>query len=1076
MALNKSRFTRSVLLLCASAMMAIGFLTTAYAQSSEEAVKFDLPAQSLEQALKSFSISADKQLMFATDLAEGKMVAGLSGEMEPMQALDVLLDGSGLVYETTSSNVILVKVADTDQGGASDSKNLTPTPVLMAQNQTTPPPTTSSENEENRAQQDRDVNAKIRIPEIVVYGDSTNADIRRTRDDVQPYVVLSSDVISRSTAPDLDSFLKSRLPMNAVQTSLSQESSSLLGNQSTVDLRGLGSDQTLILVNGRRISNVALGLDSRQPDINGIPLSSIDRIEVLPSTASGIYGGGATGGVVNIILKQDYRGLQLKGTYENTFATNAPTVRMEASGGAAFEDGRSRLSFVVSHSDADPLLVGDRDFSSKGRQLLFRNDPATFNAGAAPPIGSTANIRSTDGSDLVFDDGTFLGSSFASVPLGYAGTQTENGDALVANAGSYNLGVPNDLNGAQASIINNPTISTVSVNARREFTESVDVFLDILATRTEGNFQTAALSTSFTLQADAPNNPFNTDIQVSHPVPELRFRQSSLSESLNASTGVILKMLGNWSSALEFSHNSSSLESEFTTFGLNSEGFAAREDGTLDVLRDVNGFPVDYSPYMVGSPNIITGPNDATVQVVSIRAGGPMFKLGGNDVYLTMLLERREATSKRSFLDSTGIDGTTTIDYRPETTQDVDSAYVEVLLPMVTANETVSWAHLLDFQASIRWDDYRSTTWDSLFPPIVDSRQGPLPEVESVTSKLDSVDYTIGFRYAPVESLLVRASFGTGFVPPGLSELVSGDSFFFPAGVLFLPDPKRGGLPTPTGPLEFRPGGGNPSLKPEESESWSAGVVLSPVSLPGLRMSVDFTRIDKTDEIGMIGLFELLELEDQLPGRIGRAPLEPDAPEGYTAGPITLIDQSAVNIASTSVEAYDLQIDYEWESGVGNFHLYTVATWMRKFEQRTLPTSDPIERVGFTNGPLDWRGNIGLSWFSPSDRWTIDWNAQYYDSYTIYPPGSSDSVVESLVNAQGSANIPSQTYHDVTLRYRSGALQDNALLSDVTLTLGIQNIFDEDPPIIATTSATGGYSTYGDPRGSRYLITVAKEF
>ena len=150
MALNKSRSIRSVLLLCASAMIATGFFTTAYAQSSEEAVKFDLPAQSLEQALKSFSVSADKQLMFATDLAEGKMVAGLSGEMEPMQALDVLLDGSGLVYETTSSNVILVKVADTDQGGASDSKNLeTMTPVLMAQNQTSQAQTISSRSSES---------------------------------------------------------------------------------------------------------------------------------------------------------------------------------------------------------------------------------------------------------------------------------------------------------------------------------------------------------------------------------------------------------------------------------------------------------------------------------------------------------------------------------------------------------------------------------------------------------------------------------------------------------------------------------------------------------------------------------------------------------------------------------------------------------------------------------------------------------------------------------------------------------------------------------------------------------------
>ena len=150
MALNKSRSARFALLqVCALATIATGFITTAHAQSSEEAVKFDLPPQSLEQALKSFSVSADKQLMFATDLAEGKTVAGLSGEMEPMQALDELLDGTGLVYETTSSNVILVKVADADQGGASDSKNSSLAPILMAQNTSSPTQTTSSRSSES---------------------------------------------------------------------------------------------------------------------------------------------------------------------------------------------------------------------------------------------------------------------------------------------------------------------------------------------------------------------------------------------------------------------------------------------------------------------------------------------------------------------------------------------------------------------------------------------------------------------------------------------------------------------------------------------------------------------------------------------------------------------------------------------------------------------------------------------------------------------------------------------------------------------------------------------------------------
>lgn len=150
MALNTSRLVHSALKLrtYVLALIAIGICTNANAQSPEETLEFDLPAQDLEQALKGFGVTADKQLLFATEIAEGRMTNGVSGEMAPMQALAMLLEGTGLAYETTSSDVILVKAADARQRGASDSKNLTQTSVLMAQNQASPTTTTSSRSEE----------------------------------------------------------------------------------------------------------------------------------------------------------------------------------------------------------------------------------------------------------------------------------------------------------------------------------------------------------------------------------------------------------------------------------------------------------------------------------------------------------------------------------------------------------------------------------------------------------------------------------------------------------------------------------------------------------------------------------------------------------------------------------------------------------------------------------------------------------------------------------------------------------------------------------------------------------------
>ena len=134
------------------------------------------------------------------------------------------------------------------------------------------------------------------LPEVLVRGKrSLDVDIRRSRDDIQPYVVFDAEQIARSSAQNIEDFLQSHLPMNAQQTTTSQ-----IGPQTQavgrIDLRGLGTEQTLILVDGRRLPSISTGDSFGQPNINGISLSQVERIEILPATASGIYGGGATGG------------------------------------------------------------------------------------------------------------------------------------------------------------------------------------------------------------------------------------------------------------------------------------------------------------------------------------------------------------------------------------------------------------------------------------------------------------------------------------------------------------------------------------------------------------------------------------------------------------------------------------------------------------------------------------------------------------------------------------------------------------------------------------------------------------
>ncbi len=135
-----------------------------------------------------------------------------------------------------------------------------------------------------------------------------NTDIRRSQDDPQPYVIFERAVIEQSGAVDINDFLKTRLTMSATGGT-SAQTTNVAGAVSGVNLRGLGENQTLILIDGRRAAKTSSGFSPGQPDLNGIPLAAIERIEVLPTTASAIYGGAATGGVVNVVLRRDYSGL-----------------------------------------------------------------------------------------------------------------------------------------------------------------------------------------------------------------------------------------------------------------------------------------------------------------------------------------------------------------------------------------------------------------------------------------------------------------------------------------------------------------------------------------------------------------------------------------------------------------------------------------------------------------------------------------------------------------------------------------------------------------------------------------------
>lgn len=1009
-------------------------VATAAAQSNESTSSYSIPAGDLASALDKFSTQSGIQLLYKPELVAGKKGRAVNGALSPSAALGRLLEGSGLTSERANGQTYVLKPAPPS---ASKPPPIKPKPA---------------------AQSPRGTGEVTQLPEILVMGNrvpSLNTDIERTRDDVQPYVVFQREVIERSGAVNIEGFLRQRLPMSTTALSNNQYVNTN-GNRSQVELRGLGPGQTLILIDGRRTSQtLSGGRELLQQDLNGIPLSAVERIEVLPTTASGIYGGDATGGVVNVILRRDYRGGEVQLTWDDCFDTDCSQPRIDLSAG--FHLGQNTSVMVrASQSRSNALLRQDRDFVEDYRRQGFENTPNLYLPPAGAPLGALPNVQSTDGSELVLDDGTLLGSSFTHVPAGYAGAAGDGGAALVGNAGTYDFGLANSSQneGGRAALLNNPTVTSGGLTLRHAFTPKLDGFVDLWASNNVGHFVVNQLSDSFTLPADAPNNPFQQDLQVRVPLPTQDFSLESRSTDRRATVGLIAKLPGGWLGELDYLWSQTRSSSDLEVYHeLTPEGTAALQDGTLDILRDPNADPLDLSPYLIRPGNIF-GPFETTTRSPTLILGGPIGSLPGGESQLSLRLEHRDEQFAQGSFSDPGF-GT---QFTPAKSQSVSSAYAGITLPLFSALNARPGLRELEVQLSVRHDRY------ALDAASNDSIASPDQPVDRIDRKLSSTNTTVGLRWQPIEDLVLRASRGTGFLPPNVNQLVPNAPFQEPSG--FYLDPRRGN--TPIGEFEVR-SGGSPDLVPEESKSFSAGLILAPRFLPGARLSLDYTQIKKTDNIVSLETQQVLLLEALLPGRVLRGPNLPGDPPGW-AGPVTTIDTSLINSARTEVEAVDMQLDYEHENDWGRFHWFAVSTWMLHLKTQVTPATPLLDSVGYDFAPLKFKANAGLNW--NRGPWTLGWVVRYYDRYRPYDVFLLDfpEFIPGMIATQGAAYIDSQSYHDLSGEYRFG---DEAIrwLGGVTMQFGIRNVLNDAPA-----RAREGYSTYGDPRLASYWVSVKKSF
>jgi len=1014
----------------------------AHAVDLNQRINFEIPAQKLSSALIQFSQQAKLQVVVSDNLGEQSSPA-LSGSHAIGEALETLLSASGLIYRVISDTSITVGYRSADAATSSASPR---PPLRLAQgdadarsNQAAPDASSGAVGRSSTRAESLEEH-RLNLPEVLVTGAKTlNMDIPRTRDDAQPYVIIERSTIENSGARNLEDFLKKRLTMNTHANSNGQNISSL-GDTSQVNLRGLGTNQTLILIDGHRTAGLSNAGTPLQPDLNGIPLAAVERIEVLPTTASGIHGGSATGGVVNIVLRRDYSGAEVKLSYDNTFDAGSALQQVDFNTGFTLEGGKTWLLAAGSLIDNEGLLNHDRDFYARGRAALRANNPAVLLPPTAPPLGATTNIRSQNGSPL-FGPGS---PSFTSVPAGYAGG---GGLApLQSNAGSYNydLAQSAQLNGDLQGLLMSSYTKSLMLTARRELSPNVQAFLELAGSDSSSRFQRSGLAFTFNVGAAAPNNPFGQAIQATVPLANADDRIFSTKEERRVVGGVIVKLPGEWKSEADFTWGTTRRVTAPQPT-LSAEATAAIFNGALDVLRDTTAFPLDLEDLLV--PSSYTAlPFRSRLKDITLRAGGPVGRLPAGAPVLSLAVEKLD-----EFIPDARQGGGSSPYYYPSRSQSAKSAYAELRVPFISAVNALPGVRELDMQIAVRRDEYTVEGVTGFVSVLA-----PTPIVRA-TSRTASTNPTLGVRYHPVRDVMLRASYGTGFLPPTVNQLVPSP----PATGTSAFDPLRGNqlvsFLTVTG--------GTTDLQPEKSTSWSAGMVLTPHFVPNLRVSLDYTRIEKRDNIVSLTAQQTIDNESIAPDRVIRGPRLPDDPADW-AGPITVIDRTNMNRAWAEVEAFDLTADYARDTeSFGRFELYALATWQTHYETQLLPTEPVVENVGVSSdNPLKFKANAGALW--KFNHWSAGWNGRYFDSYVV-------SRNAATILNQGTSRVPSQHYHDAFVGYRFEA--PSRLLDGLELQAGVKNIFNAKPPLDMGNTFFF-YSLFGDPRLSSYYISLKQQF
>lgn len=889
-----------------------------------------------------------------------------------------------------------------------------------------------------------------------------------------------------------------------------------------VNLRGLGAQRNLVLLNGRRLP---YGSPRSIPsDVNQVPSALVERVEVLTGGASAVYGSDAISGVVNFILDDDFEGLRVDAQYSfyqhnnenstiqslvNEFAAANPSqfrlpddnvvdgeaVEISAVMGVNTPDGKGNASAYISWRNVNPVYQANRDYSACAFGTRNAGTEFTCSGSGTNSVANFLNLNPalsqgwfrTNGSEFIARD--FTSDTFNFNPFNFYQRPDER--YTVGSFINYEFNRHFDAY-AELSFMDNTSNSQIApsgvfgggvagqnggINCNNPFLTAQQV--DFLCT-SNGLGPDDVAEGVLILRRNVEGGSRNSDIRhtMYRGVVGLRGQvaDSPFDYDVYASYSNV-SLAENYNNELSIRKSSLALNavrdsSGNIVCGVNADADPSNDDPLCVPYNIFSGTPSAEAVAYITNPLLQRG--TVTQQVVSgsmfgdLGAYGIVSPFATSGVGVAFGAEyRRDSLSllpdaNYQSGDGFGQGGATT---PVSGTTDVWEIFGEAQIPLI---EGAQFADLLALELAYRYSDY--------------------------STGVATDTYKVAGEWAPIEDLRFRGSYQRAVRAPNVIELFSSQSlglFDLTQGANGLYDPCAGPTPSATlaqcqntgvtaaqyGNIADNPAGqfnqqtgGNPNLDPEVADTFTLGFIFTPSFIDGLTITADYFDIEVEDLVSTVPPTQALS-QCLATGEASFCSLVNRGSGGTLwANPSGFIVATNTNIGSLSTSGWDVAATYSLDledfiAGAGSLELEYVATILDSLETVSTPSSAPFDCVGFYSSSCgtpnpEYRHKATATWMTPFNAdFTLTW--RHFGEVEIFGGGAA---INQTLESQDWFDLSGNYYARDNVRFRAG----------------INNLFDKEPPLSAAVGAGFGngntYPQVYDALGRYVFAGVTVEF